>query len=50
MLLTSGFAKLNGIVFNRSNGLIIKWFNNMFDELKEIKYFKKLSDLKSLTK
>ena len=40
-MLTSVFVLVNGIVFNRSNG-------RMFDELKEIKYFKEITDFRSL--
>ena len=39
-LLKSVFVIVDGLVFERSNGLIIECLiNNMFDELKEVKYF-----------
>ena len=44
-MLTSAFVLVNGIVFSMSNGLIIK---SMFDELKEVKYFKEVTDFKDL--
>ena len=40
------FVVLNGIAFNRSNGLITKMFKSMFDELKKVKYFKEITDFK----
>ena len=46
-MLTRVFTLLNRIVFNNSNGLIIM-FNSMSDELKEVKYFKKVTDVRSL--
>ena len=47
-LLTSAFVLVNGIVFSRSNGLTNSVFNSMFDELREVKYFKELTDFKKL--
>ena len=44
----SVFVLVNGILFNMSNGLMIKCFNSMFEELKEVKCFKKITDFKSL--
>ena len=41
---TSVFVLINGKLFNKSNGLMI---NSMFDELKEVKYFKEVTDFKS---
>ena len=38
-LLTSVYVLVNGIVFNRFS---------MFDELKEVKYFREITDFKSL--
>ena len=56
--LTSAFVLVNGIVFNRSNGLIIKRSkrskvpcrNNIFQESYYVKYFKEIKRLKSLQK
>ena len=50
-MLTSVFVLVNGILVNRSNGLMIKclmyMLNSMFDdELKEVKYFKQITDFK----
>ena len=47
-LLTSVFVLVSGILFNILIVLMIKCFNRMFDEVKEVKYFKKISDFKSL--
>ena len=46
-LLPSAFVLVNGIVFNRSNGLMIKCLI-IACLLKEVKYFKKITDFKSL--
>ena len=48
MLLTSVFVLVNGIVFNRLNGLMIKCLIT-FGELKEVKCFKKIIAFKSVT-
>ena len=50
-MLTSVFVLVNGILVNSSNGLMIKclmyMLNSMFDdELKEVKYFKQITDFK----
>ena len=46
---TSVFVLINGIVFNWSNGLTINSvFSSMFDELKEVKYFREITGFKSL--
>ena len=45
-LLTSVFVLVSGIVFIRINGLVM--FNSMFDELKEVKNFNKITNLKNL--
>ena len=45
-MLTSAFVLDNGIVFSRSNGLIM--FKSMFDELKEVKYLKEVTDFKNV--
>ena len=49
-MLTSVFVLVNGILVNRSNGLMIKclmyMLNSMFDEFKEVKYFKQITDFK----
>ena len=54
-MLISVFVLVDGIVFNRSNDLMIgltcftyKMFDSMSDELKEVKYFKEIADFKSL--
>ena len=57
-LLTSAFVLVNGIVFNRSNGLIIRCLiaflmsyftrNNRFQEPFNVKYLKEIKRLKSL--
>ena len=38
-LITSVYVSVNGLVFNKFS---------MFDELKEVKYFKEITDFKSL--
>ena len=44
-LLTSVFDLVNEIrIYFRSNGLMVEIFNNMFDELKEVKHFKEITD------
>ena len=45
-LLTSAFVPVNIIIFDKSNGLMIKclMFNSMFDELIRVKYFKEITD------
>ena len=44
----SVFVLINGIVFNWSNGLTINSvFSSMFDELKEVNFFKEITDFKS---
>ena len=40
-MLTIVFVLANGIVFNRSNSLM---FNSIFDEWKEVKHFKEITD------
>ena len=48
LLLKFAHWLVSGTVFSRSNGLIIQWFNSMCDELKDVKYFKKITDFKNL--
>ena len=54
-LLTSISVLVSGIVFNRLNDLMIsltcltcQMADSMFYELKEVKYFKEMTDFKSL--
>ena len=49
-LLTNVFVLVNVILFSRSNGLNDSVFNNTFDELKEVKFFKEIKCLKGLQK
>ena len=46
-LLTKVFVLVNGIIFKRSNGLMIKCLI-MFDELREVNCFKEIRDFKTL--